>query len=174
MPPEPPTQQESHAAFLGALKALGGSAGNGRLRELLEWDETTYQQVKASLVASRSIVPGRGRGGSVALASSNGAGGQAQEPMQEGPSPANAAEDAASSPANGSTGVTTHEASPTCPRPSPVPRRSPSRPHPSRWIARRRRTPPKAPWRRTSGTRPTSSGPIRASRRRSIPGRSWG
>ena len=24
--------------FLGALTALGGSAGNGRLRETLEWD----------------------------------------------------------------------------------------------------------------------------------------
>jgi|688.fasta_scaffold28665_5 type I restriction enzyme M protein len=87
MPLEPPTEQESHAAFLGALKALGGSAGNGRLRELLEWDEATYEQVKASLVASGSIVPGRGRGGSIALASSNGAGGQAQEQMPAAPPP---------------------------------------------------------------------------------------
>jgi type I restriction enzyme M protein len=85
MPQEPPTEQESHAAFLGALKALGGSAGNGRLRELLEWDEATYQQVKDSLVASRSIVPGRGRGGPVALASSNGAADQAQEPIPAAP-----------------------------------------------------------------------------------------
>ena len=28
--------------LLGALEALGGSAGNGRLRDLLGWDEATY------------------------------------------------------------------------------------------------------------------------------------
>ena len=54
--------------FLGALSALGGSAGNGRLRETLEWDETRYDAVKAELLGRRLIVPGRGRGGSVALA----------------------------------------------------------------------------------------------------------
>ena len=27
--------------FLGALAALGGSAGNGRLRDVLEWDDAT-------------------------------------------------------------------------------------------------------------------------------------
>ena len=54
--------------FLGALAALGGSAGNGRLREVLEWDEATYDAVKAELLSRRLIVPGRGRGGSVALA----------------------------------------------------------------------------------------------------------
>ncbi|QPN70710.1 hypothetical protein [Synechococcus sp. CBW1108] len=54
--------------FLGALAALGGSAGNGRLREVLEWDAATYAAVKAELLSRRLIVPGRGRGGSVALA----------------------------------------------------------------------------------------------------------
>ena len=54
--------------FLGALTALGGSAGNGRLRETLEWDEASYEAVRADLVSRRLIVPGRGRGGSVALA----------------------------------------------------------------------------------------------------------
>ena len=54
--------------FLGALAALGGSAGNGRLGEVLEWDEATYDAVKAELLSRRLIVPGRGRGGSVALA----------------------------------------------------------------------------------------------------------
>ena len=54
--------------FLGALEALGGSAGNGRLRETLEWDEDAYEAVKADLLNRRLIVPGRGRGGSVALA----------------------------------------------------------------------------------------------------------
>jgi type I restriction enzyme M protein len=72
MPLDPPSEQESHAAFLGALNALGGSAGNSRLRELLEWDEATYQQVKTKLLARRTIVTGRGRGGSVVLASSIG------------------------------------------------------------------------------------------------------
>ena len=54
--------------FLGALTALGGSAGNGRLRETLEWDEASYEAVRADLLSRRLIVPGRGRGGSVALA----------------------------------------------------------------------------------------------------------
>jgi type I restriction enzyme M protein len=54
--------------FLGALEALGGSAGNGRLRETLEWDEAVYEAVKADLLSRRLIVAGRGRGGSVALA----------------------------------------------------------------------------------------------------------
>jgi type I restriction enzyme M protein len=54
--------------LLGALTALGGSAGNGRLRETLEWDEASYEAVKGDLLSRRLIVPGRGRGGSVALA----------------------------------------------------------------------------------------------------------
>ena len=54
--------------FLGALTALGGSAGNVRLREVLEWDDAAYNSVKAALVNRGLIVPGRGRGGSVALA----------------------------------------------------------------------------------------------------------
>jgi type I restriction enzyme M protein len=65
--------------FLGALAALGGSAGNSRLREILEWDEASYEVVRGDLLSRRLIVPGRGRGGSVALsdesaveASSNG------------------------------------------------------------------------------------------------------
>jgi type I restriction enzyme M protein len=59
--------------FLGALAALGGSAGNGRLRDVLEWDEATYDAVKAELLSRRLIVPGRGRGGSVVLADGDGA-----------------------------------------------------------------------------------------------------
>lgn len=53
--------------FLAALAALGGSAGNGRLREALQWDEATYVAVQSGLIASGVIVPGRGRGGSVRL-----------------------------------------------------------------------------------------------------------
>jgi type I restriction enzyme M protein len=67
--PGPSTDQEDlQAEFLGALQALGGSAGNGRLRELLTWEEAPYEAVKASLLASRQLRPGRGRGGSVSLA----------------------------------------------------------------------------------------------------------
>ncbi|MCT0212783.1 MULTISPECIES: type I restriction-modification system subunit M [unclassified Synechococcus] len=62
------TNDDLHDEFLGALEALGGSAGNGRLRETLEWDEASYEAVKADLLSRRLIVPGRGRGGSVALA----------------------------------------------------------------------------------------------------------
>ncbi len=32
--------------FMGALAALGGSAGNGRLRSILEWDEDTHEAVR--------------------------------------------------------------------------------------------------------------------------------
>lgn len=62
---DPETLQEE---FLGALEALGGSAGNGRLRELLTWEEAPYEAVKASLLASGQLRLGRGRGGSVSLA----------------------------------------------------------------------------------------------------------
>lgn len=58
---------EQQQELLGALEALGGSAGNGRLRELLGWDEASYEAVKAQLLASGQLVPGRGRGGSVSL-----------------------------------------------------------------------------------------------------------
>jgi len=60
---------EQQDEFLGALEALGGQAGNGKLRELLGWDEAVYEAVKAELVGKGSVVPGRGRGGSVAIAS---------------------------------------------------------------------------------------------------------
>jgi hypothetical protein len=71
--------------FLGALGALGGSAGNGRLREVLEWEEATFEGVKAQLLSRGLIVPGRGRGGSVVLAA--GRGGPASE-APAGPVPA--------------------------------------------------------------------------------------
>jgi type I restriction enzyme M protein len=59
--------------FLGALAALGGSAGNGRLRDVLEWDDASYDAVRAELLNRGLIVPGRGRGGSVALTDGDGA-----------------------------------------------------------------------------------------------------
>jgi type I restriction enzyme M protein len=54
--------------FVAALTSLGGSAGNGRLREALHWDEVRYAAVKDDLVAEGALTPGRGRGGSVSLA----------------------------------------------------------------------------------------------------------
>ena len=61
---------DRNAQFLAALANLGGSAGNGHLRETLRWDEVAYTTVQSALIASGAIVPGRGRGGSVALANS--------------------------------------------------------------------------------------------------------
>ncbi|RSU64086.1 SAM-dependent DNA methyltransferase [Sphingomonas sp. S-NIH.Pt1_0416] len=55
--------------FLEALTELGGSAGNVRLREILEWEEDHYVSIKEALVESGLILTGRGRGGSVLLAS---------------------------------------------------------------------------------------------------------
>jgi len=79
--PGPSTDQEAlQEDFLGALQALGGSAGNGRLRELLTWEEATYEAVKASLLASGQLR--RGRGSSVSLANGaadEGADGSASE-----------------------------------------------------------------------------------------------
>jgi type I restriction enzyme M protein len=65
------TPDDQQLELLGALKALGGSAGNGRLRELLGWDEGTYEVVKAPLIATGNLITGRGRGGSVSLAGEN-------------------------------------------------------------------------------------------------------
>ena len=53
---------------MAVLTELGGSAGNGRLRETLQWAEATYNGVKDDLVAEGVVMLGRGRGGSVSLA----------------------------------------------------------------------------------------------------------
>ncbi len=60
--------QEQHDKFLQALADLGGSSGNIRLRETLNWAETAYDEVRDELLAAGLIIKGRGRGGSVALA----------------------------------------------------------------------------------------------------------
>lgn len=54
--------QEQLDECLGALEALHGSAGNGKLRELLGWDEGSSGAVKTELVAKRILVTGRERG----------------------------------------------------------------------------------------------------------------
>ena len=62
------TDQAQKDRFVAALTALGGSAGNGKLRDALGWDEATYDTVKQALIDDRAIVPGRGRGGSISIA----------------------------------------------------------------------------------------------------------
>jgi type I restriction enzyme M protein len=54
--------------FTEILQELGGSSGNGRLRETLGWQEETYWNVHAELLEEGLISTGRGRGGSVILA----------------------------------------------------------------------------------------------------------
>ncbi len=61
--------QEQHDKFIRVLTALGGTAGNIRLRDELRWSERTYDDVREGLLTSGRITKGRGRGGSVSLAS---------------------------------------------------------------------------------------------------------
>jgi type I restriction enzyme M protein len=71
--------------FLDLLKQHD-SLGNGKARELLGWDEDTYEQVKGSLVAAGQVALGRGRGGSIRLAEPSGS--QANRPpSQQAPEP---------------------------------------------------------------------------------------
>ncbi len=60
--------EEKIEHFICMLESMGGSAGNQRLREALGWPESIYEVIKRQLFAGNRIVPGRGRGGSVALA----------------------------------------------------------------------------------------------------------
>lgn len=53
--------------FISALKKAGGSSGNESLRRTLRWEEEFYWKVQGHLIEAGSIVPGRGRGGSVRL-----------------------------------------------------------------------------------------------------------
>lgn len=62
------SSEQQAKRFINALKDLGGSAGNGSLSAELGWADSTYQRIKAHLIEEGRIVPGRGRGGSVALA----------------------------------------------------------------------------------------------------------
>jgi type I restriction enzyme M protein len=59
--------QTQREAFIAVLRNMGGSAGNGSLREALKWDEATYSAVKEDQVRAGAVTPGRGRGGSIAL-----------------------------------------------------------------------------------------------------------
>ncbi|WP_193211148.1 AAA family ATPase [Luteolibacter marinus] len=55
-------------ALLATLRSLGGKSGNQSLREALGWDEGRYTSTKDFLTDRGDLVPGRGRGGSVACA----------------------------------------------------------------------------------------------------------
>ena len=62
------TRQALRDKFVVVLTQLGGSAGNGRLRDSLGWTEATYDAVKGELIDDGVVIPGGGRGGSVSLA----------------------------------------------------------------------------------------------------------
>jgi hypothetical protein len=72
----PRARRSYRQVFLDALKKL--SAGEQRLianqamRDALGWDDALYGRIKGELVAERQIIVGRGRGGSVGLASAPG------------------------------------------------------------------------------------------------------
>lgn len=70
--------------FLATLGDLGGSAGNGRLRDALGWIEATYDNVKEELVSEGLVKLGRGRGGSVSLAGAD-AEQKSEEPQHPSP-----------------------------------------------------------------------------------------
>jgi len=59
--------QELLDDFLEALEQSGSPVKNPVLRAALGWEEATYEEVKAELVARRIVVRGRGRSDSVAL-----------------------------------------------------------------------------------------------------------
>ncbi len=54
-------------SFIVALSGLGGKSGNQSLRDNLGWGEVKYTAVKDQLIMQNKIVPGKGRGGSLAL-----------------------------------------------------------------------------------------------------------
>jgi len=58
--------------FLDKLKQLGGSkepVGNITLREQLGWNEIKYRRIHGGLIDQQKLIAGRGKGGSVMLAS---------------------------------------------------------------------------------------------------------
>lgn len=59
--------EEDCAEYLAVLRSLDGKSGNQALREALGWPEQRYEIVKSHLIDQGVIIPGRGRGGSVAL-----------------------------------------------------------------------------------------------------------
>lgn len=59
--------EDDRERFISVLAEQGGKSGNHSLRDQLGWDDGKYAAVKDQLVDDGQIVPGKGRGGSVAL-----------------------------------------------------------------------------------------------------------
>jgi type I restriction enzyme M protein len=75
------TKQALRDKFIAVLTELGGSAGNGRLRETLGWTDANYDAVKEELIAEGAVAPGRGRGGSVSLAGTDKVAAEQKKPL---------------------------------------------------------------------------------------------
>lgn len=60
--------QAEKERFVAVLTELGGSAGNERLKTVLQWDDAAYNATKEKLLSEGVITLGRGRGGSVSIA----------------------------------------------------------------------------------------------------------
>jgi type I restriction enzyme M protein len=54
-------------ALIAAVREMGGSGGNIKLREKLGWDGAVYDAVRDQAISAGNLVAGRGRGGSVRL-----------------------------------------------------------------------------------------------------------
>jgi type I restriction enzyme M protein len=54
-------------ALVAAVREMGGSGGNIKLREKLGWDEAAYDAVRDKACAAGKLVAGKGRGGRVRL-----------------------------------------------------------------------------------------------------------
>ena len=78
--------QELRDLFVASLLTLGGAAGNGRLREQLQWEDDQYRAVHAALIQDGKITAGRGRGGSVSLSAAR----PAAPDQPDAPTPASA------------------------------------------------------------------------------------
>lgn len=85
------TTEQKIERFIHTLETLGGSAGNQKLRDALGWEITTYDSIKAQLLAQGRIMAGRGRGGSVSLSTAAQAASASSSPqllLQEAPAAA--------------------------------------------------------------------------------------
>ena len=63
-----PNQNQDTKAFLSTLRKAR-SSGNGALRRELGWSESRYWKAHSALIDAGKIHKGRGRGGSVNMAS---------------------------------------------------------------------------------------------------------
>jgi hypothetical protein len=64
-----PTDDAQKKKFLAKLKELNGKCGNTQLRRELRWSESEYWRIHAWLIEDGYVAPGKGKGGSVILQS---------------------------------------------------------------------------------------------------------